>query len=181
MAAAVRDRCRPARGSPIEHAARQRFGKHVERPTFLDLRTHAWARADRIAWGEEPEADVAGAPFVANLLAARSAISDRAGIIHGDLTGNVLFDDSAAPAVIDFTAYWRPVQYSIAIVAVDATCFEGAPLSLLQTIDGSEQFAQHLVRALVFRIATDWLNHADHAHFAVYENVTARVLELAAG
>jgi uncharacterized protein (TIGR02569 family) len=151
----------------------------VERPAFLDLRTHAWARADRLAWGEEPDVGAAGAPFLAELLAARSAVTDPAGIIHGDLAGNVLFDDSGVPAVIDFTAYWRPVQYSIAIVAVDATCFERAPLSLLQTIDSSEQFAQHLVRALIFRIATDWFNQLDDAHFAVYEGVVARVLELA--
>jgi len=171
----------PGRWHEIAAVARviaERFAD-VERPAFLDLRTHAWAQADRLAWGEEQDVDVAGAPFVADLLAARRSVSDRAGIIHGDLTGNVLFDDTAAPAVIDFTAYWRPVPYSIAIVAVDATCFEGAPLSLLRTIHASDQFPQHLVRALVFRVATDWLNHADAAHFAVYERVTARVLELA--
>src|SRR5689334_2131868 len=56
----------PGRWDEIAAVARaiaERFAG-VERPAFLDLRTHAWARADRIAWGEEPVADVAGAPFV---------------------------------------------------------------------------------------------------------------------
>ena len=80
----------------------------VERPAFLDDRTHAWARADRLAWGEGEPIEVDGAPFLAHLLTARRAVSDQPGIIHGDLSGNVLFYDETGPAVIDFTAYWRP-------------------------------------------------------------------------
>lgn len=151
----------------------------VDRPTFLDERTHAWARADRLAWGEVDQAEIDGAPFVADLLSTRRVVAGQSGIIHGDLTGNVLFDDADAPAVIDFTPYWRPVEYAIAIVAVDAVCFEGAPLSLLETIESSDEFPQYLVRALVFRIATDWLNMLPATHFAVYEESTSRVLELA--
>jgi hypothetical protein len=162
----------------VAHAITERFSG-VERPAFLDDRSHAWALADRLAWGEDERGDIDGAPFLADLLAARRVVSDQPAIIHGDLTGNVLFDDSQAPAVIDFTVYWRPVKYAVAIVAVDAVCFEGAPLSLLETIESSDQFAQHLVRALIFRIATDWFNGLIEPHFAVYEAATSRVLSLA--
>jgi hypothetical protein len=152
----------------------------AERPSFLDERSHAWARADRLAWGEDDADDLEDVPFLVELLAARRPVFEPPGIIHGDLTGNVLFDDARPPAVIDLTLYWRPVEYSVAIVAVDAVCFEGAPPSLLETIDPAQGFAQHLVRALVFRIATDWFNQRPSSELDVYQGVVARVLELAA-
>ena len=93
----------------------------VERPSaLLDARTDGWARADRIAWGEAPAADFAGLPEVSHLLAARTAVSASNQLIHGDLSGNVLFADGLPPAVIDLPPYWRPAAYASAIVAVDA-------------------------------------------------------------
>jgi hypothetical protein len=89
-----------------------------------------------------------------------------------------LFAEGKAPAVVDLTLYWRPVQYAVAIIAVDAVCFEGAPVSLLETIEGTDGFAQYLVRALIFRIATDWFNQADGTGFNVYRDITVRVLDL---
>jgi hypothetical protein len=70
----------------------------VERPDFIDTRTHAWARADRFAWGEDDGPPIA-APHVAKLLSARRQVFDPPGIIHGDLTGNVLFDSALPPVV----------------------------------------------------------------------------------
>jgi len=32
-------------------------------------------------------------------------------LIHSDLGGNVLFHDQLPPAIIDFSAYWRPVGW----------------------------------------------------------------------
>ncbi|OCI29443.1 phosphotransferase [Oerskovia enterophila] len=152
----------------------------AERPPFLDERTHAWARADRLAWGEDAVEVPDDVPHLPALLAARRVAAEPSTIVHGDLTGNVLFADGLPPAVIDLTLYWRPVRYSVAIVAVDAVCFEGAPLSLLETIDPGEGFAQHLVRALVFRIATDWFNELAPDTSAVYAATVERVLDLAA-
>ncbi|MFF3064827.1 TIGR02569 family protein [Oerskovia sp. NPDC057915] len=150
------------------------------RPAFLDDRTHAWARADRLAWGEEASDVPDGVPHLPALLAARRTVVEPSTIVHGDLAGNVLFDDDLPPAVIDLTLYWRPVRYSVAIVAVDAVSFEGAPLGLLETIDPEEGFAQHLVRALVFRIATDWFNELPLAVDDVYAATVERALDLAA-
>ncbi|MFE4466180.1 TIGR02569 family protein [Oerskovia sp. NPDC056781] len=150
------------------------------RPGFLDERAHAWARADRLAWGETTTDVPDDVPHLPALLAARRVVAEPSTIVHGDLTGNVLLDDDLPPAVIDLTLYWRPVRYSVAIVAVDAVCFEGAPLELLETIDPGEGFAQHLVRALVFRIATDWFNELPSDTYEVYEATVERVLDLAA-
>jgi uncharacterized protein (TIGR02569 family) len=121
----------------------------VERPSaVLDARTDGWARADRIAWGEAPAADFAGLPEVSHLLAARTAVSASNQLIHGDLSGNVLFADGLAPAVIDLSPYWRPAAYASAIVAVDAVLWYGADIGLLSTVAD----AQFLVRALLFRL-----------------------------
>jgi uncharacterized protein (TIGR02569 family) len=121
----------------------------VERPArVLDDRTDDWARADRIAWGEQPAGRFARVPEVAHLLAARTAVSAPSQLIHGDLSGNVLFADGLAPAVIDLSPYWRPAQYASAIVVVDAVLWYGAEVGLLSVVGD----AQLLVRALLFRL-----------------------------
>jgi uncharacterized protein (TIGR02569 family) len=121
----------------------------VERPSaVLDARTDGWARADRIAWGEAPAADFAVLPEVSHLLAARTPVSSPSQLIHGDLSGNVLFADGLPPAVIDLSPYWRPPAYASAIVAVDAVLWYGADFELLSTVVD----AQLLVRALLFRL-----------------------------
>jgi uncharacterized protein (TIGR02569 family) len=122
----------------------------VERPAaVLDVRTDGWARADRIAWGEQPAGDFARVPEVAHLLAVRTAVSAPSQLIHGDLSGNVLFADGLPPAVIDLSPYWRPSAYASAIVAVDAVLWYEAELALLSTVAAD---AQLLVRALLFRL-----------------------------
>ena len=54
--------------------------------------------------------------------------------MHGDLTGNVLFADDLAPAVIDFSPYWRPTGFASAIVVGDALLWEGADETLLAAV-----------------------------------------------
>lgn len=41
-------------------------------------------------------------------------------LIHGDLTGNLLFDENNASlaGIIDLTMYWRPVAYAEAIMVL---------------------------------------------------------------
>jgi uncharacterized protein (TIGR02569 family) len=125
----------------------------VERPSaILDARTDGWARADRIAWGEAPAADFARVPEVAHLLAARRPVGAPAQLIHGDLSGNVLFADGLPPAVIDLSPYWRPVGYAAAIVAVDAVLWYDAGAELLSTVARVQDGPQLLVRALLYRL-----------------------------
>ena len=61
---------RPGRWREIAAVARAITEQFVgvERPAFLDDRTHAWARADRLAWGEGEATEVDGAPFLTHLL-----------------------------------------------------------------------------------------------------------------
>ncbi|MCI1019464.1 hypothetical protein HWD99_12585 [Microbacterium sp. C5A9] len=76
-------------------------------------------------------------------------------IIHGDLLGNVMFEWGQPPAIIDWAPYCRPAGFADAIVLADATCWHGlAPSDMLRLADERAEGRQHIVRALVFRIAT---------------------------
>ncbi|GAA4425179.1 TIGR02569 family protein [Georgenia halophila] len=147
----------------------------LDRPGFLDARTDPWAVADRFAWGEADPSGLRDEPSIAALVARRSALHASSGIVHGDLTGNVLFHPELPPALIDLSLYWRPVPYGTAVVAVDAVCFAGAPLDLPEQLDDDPEFSQHLLRALLFRMATDLLGGAGHEALTPYRAAVERV------
>jgi uncharacterized protein (TIGR02569 family) len=127
--------------------------RQVARPSFLDDRTHRWARADRVAWGEQTvPVPAEAAEHCARLARLIRPVSASSQLIHGDLTGNVLFADGAPPAVLDFSPYWRPVGYAEAIVLVDGLLWYGADHHLLTRGDRGPHFGQLLVRALMFRL-----------------------------
>jgi Ser/Thr protein kinase RdoA (MazF antagonist) len=100
-------------------AAGERFHRAlagVERPAWLDDRSDRWAHADRLAWAE-----------------VKYDAPDQ--LIHGDLTGNVLFEAGLPPAIIDLSVYWRPAAYASAIVVADALLFHGASPDALPAVD----------------------------------------------
>lgn len=111
----------------------------------------------RAAWGEEDVEGLIAAPHLRALLDARRLVAAPSQLMHGDLTGNVLFHPNFPPAIIDLSLYWRPPAYGSAIVVTDAICFEGAGLGLVDEVDASAHFVQHVLRALIFRMATDFL------------------------
>ena len=78
-------------------------------------------------------------------------------LIHGDLGGNVLFHDQLPPAIIDFSAYWRPVGFASAIVVADALVWQDANARLLASVSHIDDFGQYLIRALIYRAVTDCL------------------------
>lgn len=143
-------------------AAGRAFHRHLEgypRPTFLDRRDHPWARADRIAWGEEGLDGDVWPPHVDVLRAIRQPVDGRGQVIHGDLTDNVHLHPDQPPLVLDFSPYWRPPSYATAIVVADAVVFRGAGLDLIDHAEAEEgaDFPQMLVRALLFRAVADHL------------------------
>ncbi|MFF0739427.1 aminoglycoside phosphotransferase [Streptomyces sp. NPDC004111] len=145
--------------------------KGVPRPAFLDRRTHPWAVADRVAWGErdiEAAADLA-APLAALREAWRPVNEEAAQLIHGDLTGNVLFGGGGGgggtqgasscgaasyepPTVIDFSPYWRPPLFAEAVVVVDGLLWFDRPAGLLTDGGAHPDWPQLLIRALIFRL-----------------------------
>ena len=140
---------------------------HLTRPRFLANRTDVWAQADNAAWaqGHRPVLDEArGGALFRELATARRPIRGlREQIVHGDLFGNVLFAGNAPPAVIDFTAYWRPPEWAAAVIVVDALAWGGADDNLIDRWAELAQWPQALLRALLFRLAAHALHPSSTA------------------
>jgi uncharacterized protein (TIGR02569 family) len=123
----------------------------LTRPAFIAARTDPWAIGDRVAWGELPTEPYRDIPLVTRLADRLAPVEARSQLIHGDLTGNVLFADGLPPAVIDLSPYWRPAAFATAIVVADALLWEGADGSLVESVVDVEDFGQMLARALIYR------------------------------
>jgi uncharacterized protein (TIGR02569 family) len=127
----------------------------LPRPGFLDVRDDPWSYAERVAWEVLPvDGEGAMARLLAELAAARRPVASPAQPVHGDLLGNVLFAGGLPPAVIDWSVYFRPPSWALAVAVVDALTWHGAPPTLIRRVE-SEDWHQMLVRALMFRIATN--------------------------
>lgn len=151
-------------------AAGERFHQasaHLPRPAFLDHRTDPWALGDRVAWGKtEPPASPEP---LRRLLELRRPISLQSQLIHGDLSENVLFVEGEPPAIIDVSPYWRPEGFASAIVVADAVCWRNAdPADLLSHVSHVDEFPQHLVRALIYRMVTTIAVAADEPDLRGY-------------
>ena len=132
--------------------------RHIERPPFLDTRTDPWSVGDRVAWGDVHVADLErDTKHLDRLLTCRKPVTGTSQLIHGDLTGNVLFDAVQPPAIIDMSPYWRPPEFATAIVVADALVWEGAGDELIDNASDTNDLTQYLLRALIYRIVTDRL------------------------
>ncbi len=126
------------------------------RPAFLDARDDPWSVGDRVAWEEVPlQAGATGAELLRPLLEARRPVELTSQAVHGDLPGNVLFADGLPPAIIDWPLYWRPPSWAAAVAVVDALCWYDATPELVLRWAHLPAWGQMLVRALIYRIATD--------------------------
>ena len=122
---------------------------HVPWSDCLVERTDPWALADRAAWDDgeahyRPEFEA----VVRRLMRALSALG-RPQVVHGDLTGNILFAPGELPAVIDVSPYWRPPAYAEGIVVADALCWHDTTPRLLDEVGVS---VPAVARGLLFRI-----------------------------
>jgi uncharacterized protein (TIGR02569 family) len=123
----------------------------LARPEFLDLRTDAWASADRDAWGEVPRTVAPELRGIVERLYAVPPPTGRAQLVHGDLTSNVLLMPDGPPSVIDFSPYWRPPTYAEGIVVADALCWHAAPPQTPQQVGVP---VEAVARGLLFRTLT---------------------------
>lgn len=137
----------------------------IEKPLFLSQPTNRFQEADLVAWDEKKLQDVANVSeevygwFHAELERLQSLkeplptdISQQ--LIHGDLTGNVLFDDSpgSLPGIIDMTFYWRPKLWAEAIIIADALAWHHQNADLVRSYGIDKLRLQLLVRAIQWRI-----------------------------
>ncbi|MGA4837807.1 aminoglycoside phosphotransferase [Streptomyces sp. G45] len=156
----------------------------VPRPGFLDRRTDAWAVGDRAAWQEAAAVPhpALRAPYehLTALLGPRPR--GRSQLVHGDLTGNVLFAPGLAPAVLDFSPYWRPPAFADAIVVGDALLWHAADADLLHATaaDGAPGLLPYVVRAVLFRLVAASQHLRAHAGpHAAAETEAERYLRVA--
>ena len=123
--------------------------------SVLEATPSRWAEADRVAWEDADAWAIPGVPDVSWLLESRRPITMPDQLIHGDLSGNVLFADDLPPAIIDFSPYWRPKQYATAIVLVDAIAWHRADAHLLDRFLRKHDGVQLLIRAVLLRLFSD--------------------------
>lgn len=146
-------------------------------PAFLRARTDRWATADRVAWGEERPARFTSAAVcevldnLAPLLQEQWQGSDPQ-IVHGDLAGNVLFDDDGLPpAVIDLSPFFRPAAFADAVVIADAMAWHGVSPAVADDFAAMPSGRQLLARAVAFRVV------AGPDEVEAYRPVVASALE----
>lgn len=122
-------------------------------PDFLSKRQTPWAIADRAVWGEQA---VKHCSRLQELIDKLGCLLKPLGLpsqlIHGDFTGNVLFDEHMFPIIIDFSHYWRPRDFAKAIVVVDALVWEGADESILGLVKDVPEMDQLIIRAEMRRL-----------------------------
>ena len=142
-------------------AAGRAFHRSLERlsrPGFLDRRSNWWATGDRVAWQEqEPDLlPVFQGPYEVLSVLFGPPPPDRPQLVHGDLTGNVLFAPGLAPAIIDLSPYWRPPSFGEAVVLGDALIWHGAEADLLDqaATHGMRDVVRYVARAIVHRLVT---------------------------
>jgi uncharacterized protein (TIGR02569 family) len=129
--------------------------RDVPEPAFIQQRTHAWAVGDRVAFGELAPDRIPPVRHLTRLSELCRPVAEPAQLIHGDLTGNVLFSPGSPPGIIDFSPYFRPEPFASAIVVADALVFEGADERLLTAVSDVPDLGQYLLRALIYRLVTD--------------------------
>lgn len=137
--------------------------KSILKPSFIDQKDNVWAVADRIAWGEQPFPDFAlTAKYFQKVSSLFKPIESPCQLIHGDWgLGNILFTKDDKPAVIDFSPYWRPADFAIAIMIIDALAYENARPTIVDLCAQIKQFDQLLLRALTRRIC-EYIGHQNH-------------------
>ncbi len=102
--------------------------------------------------GADWSVDAATLELVHRLLDALAPVAGHEQPVHGDLLPNVLAADGLALAVIDWPVYFRPPAWALAIAATDAVTFRDAPMSLLDDWESGPDWAQLLVRSLLYRL-----------------------------
>jgi hypothetical protein len=136
----------------------------IERPSFLSMRQNRFTEADLVTWEEKKLEDVEKVnsdvmatvqPTLCQLLKLRQPFRQEVKnqLIHGDLTGNVLFDTNtnSPPAIIDITLYWRPAEYAEAIIVADGLIWLNEDRKLVEMFGTDHTRVQLLVRALYWR------------------------------
>ncbi|KAF5019724.1 hypothetical protein F66182_8267 [Fusarium sp. NRRL 66182] len=159
---------------------------HCEKPEFLSTRQNRFTEADLVTWEEKTldEVDKISTdilsriqPTLQQLVALRKPLQNvKNQLIHGDLTGNILFDPMLPPGIIDITLYWRPAEYAEAIIVADGLMWLDQGRELLETY-GTDQMRMQLLHNQPFMLQVFVIGqHAGTQHPYVKLTKTSRVV-----
>lgn len=126
----------------------------IEKPDFIGKRKIPWEIADVAVWTDTEEFDERIRHVTDRLVTLKHPLQMQEQLIHGDMTGNILFHKHLPPAIIDFSPYWRPAEYATAIIIVDAIVWEGAEDAVISEMEDTFENNQLLIRATLWRIKT---------------------------
>ena len=123
----------------------------IEKHPLLEENTSAWGVAHRRFWARSVEGVH---PRLAGLVGALYACYERlpplpCQLIHGDLNAeNVLLAPGCPPGFVDYTPFWAPAGFAVAMFANWIGPRKG-DLSVLRTFEDIPHFHQLLLRAAV--------------------------------
>jgi len=132
------------------------FHNDLRTRSFLDMpyADDPWSNAHRIVWREmrlPEQIHSLSKGIVAPLLMRLDNRNRKNGqIIHSDLGGNILFDKSLEPLIIDFSPTIGTRDYADAIMVCDQIAWAGISLNFLDRIPDK----QNILRAVLFRLIT---------------------------
>ncbi len=142
------------------HKALHRIEKHP----MMDENQTPWGKADRWCWGAKPDAiHPKVKPLVDQLYDLWRPIEAlEPQLIHGDLNPeNILIAPHLPPAFIDFSPFWRPVEFALGMYANWIGPRQG-DVSVLHCFQQIRAFDQMLIRAsLRMLLVMSVLDHLD--------------------
>ncbi len=123
--------------------------KGIAKHALMEDNHTPWGKADRWCWGEKPEhLQPELKDHIDTLYDLRKPVrglEDQ--LIHGDLNPeNILIAEGCPPAFLDFSPFWRPPEFALAIFANFIGPRRGDG-SVLKHFEGIRAFDQMLVRA----------------------------------
>lgn len=119
---------------------------------FPNQINNPWKLAHQLAW--DKNLDYSFPEPLRSLLKLKKPIDFPKQLIHADLAGNILANDSGKRCVIDFTPAFFPKEYAEAIMIVDYISLHNASISLIENINLQvSDRMQIILRALIFRMS----------------------------
>lgn len=125
------------------------------RPSFVDTSTDAFARADRMAWGEEdPDAldERRGGRWFAILSGSLQPVDLPEQVIHPNLYAGVRVAHGHM-TIAGFRPLYRPAEWATALVVVDAVVADEGGSELMSRWAQTQSWRQLLLRAILYRLA----------------------------
>ncbi|TJY42564.1 hypothetical protein E5161_06830 [Cohnella pontilimi] len=135
------------------------FHRDLAAVRFHDFPYHVnpWSKGHRIAWqSDKLPMDIPNVAkeIISDLLCKVSLKRQyKVQLVHGDLSGNILFDQVLSPLIIDFSPTIAPVEYAEAILVCDCIAWQGSGLSEIEMLPTDEFYKEMIIRAIIFRLA----------------------------